>query len=222
MTLDTTALITITDSALEGGSALCALAGQIAAMPKSATGMGATIVVVGSSSGEQRLMARRSAAMCATGDLFSRSNLLTLPARENAQRLVALLGMMDTNATLLDPMLYAPITRGHALEAEPRLLHARRFEQAAMRGGVLVIAGGVGRTPEGEATSLGTGGAALSGLFIAQRLGLPIDLIVSARDATEAFSLPKRAGLFARKHGVAFGVNSAIGGGSPVDQPVPA
>ncbi len=232
MTLDTTMLLTLTDSALEGGSALSAYAGQLATMPISGSrrgttdGMGATIVVVGSSPHEQKAMEQRSAALCSTGDLLCRANLLTLAARENAQRLVSLLHMLGTNATLLDPVLYAPITRGHALEAEPRLLHAKRFEQAALRGGVLVIAGGVGRTPEGETTSLGTGGAELTGLFIAQRLGLSADLIVSERGTQSLageFTLPKRASLFARKHGVSFGVRSSIECESVVaGQPVPA
>ena len=234
MTLDTTSLITLTDSALEGGSTLGTLAGQLASMPTAGTrgcrgmpgGLGTMIVVVGSSPHDLRAMEQRSAALCATGDLYCRSNLLTLPARENAQKLVSLLRMLDTPAVLLDPVLYAPITRGHALEAEPRLLHAKRFEQAALRGGVLVLAGGVGRTPEGETTSLGTGGAELSGLFIAQRLGLPVDLIVPEREANtvtrDTFTLPKRASLFARKHGVAFGVRPSINALSAADQPVPA
>jgi hypothetical protein len=74
---------------------------------------------------------------------------------------------------------------------------------------VLVIAGGVGRTPEGETTSLGTGGAELSGLFIAQRLGIPRSGLGrgrSTRQIDAGFELPRRAELFARKHGVGFRV----------------
>ncbi len=229
MTLDTTSLITLTDSALEGGSALSALAGQLASMPTTGRGiacaMSSTIVVVGSSPHEQKTMAQRSAALCATGDLFCRSNLLTLPARENAQKLVALLRMLDTNATLLDPVQYAPITRGHALEAEPRLLHAKRFEQAALRGGVLVLAGGVGRTPEGETTSLGTGGAELSGLFVGQRLGIPVVLIVGQRafeNGGDGFELPRRASLFARKHSVGYRVRGSLAVKPAKGEAVPA
>lgn len=218
MSLDTAALITLTESALEPGNALCVLAGQIAAT----MGSGRAIVVVGSSPGEQRVMERQSAALCATGDLFCRSNLLTLPAKENAQRLTSLLKMIGVDAALLDPSTHAPITRGHALEAEPRLLHAKRYEQSAMDARVLVIAGGVGRSADGEATSLGTGGADLSGLFIAQRLGLPISLIVSDRNADAGYVLPKRASIFARKHAVAFDVASDVRSTELVEVSVPA
>ena len=220
MTLDTTSLITLTDSALEGGNALSAMAGAIAA--STATGAGTMIVVVGASPREQRAMEHRSNAMCATGDLLCRSNLVTLPSRENAQRLVGLLGMLGVDAGLLDPVLFAPITRGHALEAEPRLLHGKRFEQAAMRHRVLVIAGGVGRTPEGDTTSLGTGGAELSGLFIAQRLGLPVSLTVSQREIDGGYALPKRAELFARKHGVSYGLSAGVDAEAVPGEPVPA
>jgi hypothetical protein len=222
MTLDTTSLITLTDSALEAGNALCVLAGKIAARRETGAGMGTTIVVVGSSPSEQQAMERRSNALCATGDLFCRSNLVTLPARENAQRLVGLLNLVGEEAMLLDPALHAPITRGHALEAEPRLLHAKRYEQAAGRTRVLVIAGGVGRTPEGETTSLGTGGAELSGLFIAQRLGLPVRLVVSPREIRKGYALPRRADLFARKHGVSFSVRSDLASSPAPSEPVPA
>lgn len=222
MTLDTTAVITLTDASLDGGNALCAHAGQIAGMTTMGSAVGTKIIVVGSSASEQQTMERRSAALCSTGDLLCRANLVTLPAIENAQRLVGLLQMMGADATLLDPVAYAPITRGHALEAEPRLLHARRFEDASRRGGVLVIAGGVGRTPEGETTSLGTGGAELSGLFIAQRLGLPVRLIVSDKDAASGYAMPKRAALFARKHGLHYGVSLRFGTTRAEEVPVPA
>lgn len=222
MTLDTTSLVTLTDSALESGNALCVLAGKIAAW-RSGLGMrGSLIVIVGSSSSEQRAVEKQSAALCATGDLFCRSNLITLPARENAQRLVSLLGLMGVDAELLDPILYAPITRGHALEAEPRLLHAKRFEQASERGRVLVLAGGVGRTADGETTSFGSGGAELSGLFLSQRLGLPLSLIVGDRAEQNGYDLPKRASLFARKHGVEHTITTDAGEPCGVGEPVPA
>ena len=220
MTLDTTSLITLTDAALEGGNALSAMAGAVTA--STATDAGTMIVVIGSSPHAQQVMEQRSNALCATGDLLCRSNLVTLPARENAQRFAGLLGMLGVDALLLDPVLFAPITRGHALEAEPRLLHAKRYEQAALRHRVLVIAGGVGRTPEGDTTSLGTGGAELSGLFIAQRLGLPVSLVVSSREIDTGYALPKRAELFARKHGVSYALSVGIETGAPADEPVPA
>ena len=221
MTLDTTSLITLTDSALETGNALCVLAGKIATGLATADGMGA-MIVVGASHAEHQSMEKRSASLCSTGDLFCRSNLMTLPARENAQRLVSLLGLMSVDAMLLDPVLYAPITRGHALEAEPRLLHAKRFEEASERSRVMVIAGGVGRTPGGETTSLGSGGAELTGLFIAQRLGLPSRMIVSDREYRNGFSLPKRADLFARKHGVDYSVATDVCSPCTADEPIPA
>jgi len=222
MSLDTTSVITLTDSALAGGNAMCVLAGRIASTMGTGPRAGHAIVVVGSTPGEQAVVQRQSAALCATGDLLCRSNLLTLPAKENAQRLIGLLGLVGVEAMLLDPSGYAPITRGHALEAEPRLLHARRFEEAAARSRVLVIAGGIGRTPDGAMTSLGTGSADLSGLFIAQRLGLPARLVVSDRDADAGYVLPKRASLFARKHGLAYAVGSGVGVAEDAGVPISA
>lgn len=222
MSLDTTSVITLTDSALAGGNAMCVLAGRIASTMGTGERTGHAIVVVGSSPGEQAVVQRQSAALCATGDLLCRANLLTLPAKENAQRLVGLLGLVGVDALLLDPSVYAPITRAHALEAEPRLLHARRFEEAASGSRVLVLAGGVGRTPDGAMTSLGSGGADLSGLFIAQRLGLPARLVVSDRDAEAGYEVPKRASLFARKHGLAYSIGNGVGAAERVGVPIPA
>ena len=102
MTLDTTSLITLTDAALEGGNALSAMAGAVAA--STATDAGTMIVVIGSSPHAQQVMEQRSNALCATGDLLCRSNLVTLPARENAQRFAGLLGMLGVDALLLDPV----------------------------------------------------------------------------------------------------------------------
>ena len=133
MTLDTTSLITLTDSALEGGSALSAIAGQLASMPTTGTGRGiscamsSTIVVVGSSPQEQKTMEQRSAALCATGDLFCRSNLVTLPARENAQKLVSLL-------RLLDPLPSSGATQHASVQALTQPYHRPLF---ALLGGHL-------------------------------------------------------------------------------------
>jgi hypothetical protein len=205
-----TRVITLTDSALAGGNAMSVLAGRLASTMGTGQGAGHAIVILGSSAGEQAVVQQRSAALCTTGDILCRSNLMTLPARENAQKLVGLLGLVGVDAALLDPAVYAPITRGHALEAEPRLLHGRRYEEAASRTRVLVLAGGVGRTPEGAITSLGTGGAELSGLFIAQRLGLRATLVVSPREIEAGYEVPRRAALFARNHAMAYTVGSEI------------
>ena len=199
-------MIILTDSSFDAGGTLCAHATRIA----DAFGTGRGIVVVGASTDDRAAVSRQSAAMCATGDVLCRARLMTVPAKENAQRLVGLLGALGLDSELLDPATYAPITRGNALEAEPRLLHARRFEDSASRARVLVIAGGVGRTPEGDCTSLGTGGADLSGLFIAQRLGLGSRLVVSPEDAASGYELPKRAMLFARRHGVRYSIGAEV------------
>jgi len=204
MTLDSAVLYSVTTTALSKSSGLCALAGQIATVSASRR----VIAVVDATMREQRTMQGRVAGMGPTSDVYSRANLLTLAARENAQRFSGLLTMLGVENALLDPLTHAPITRGNPLEAEPRLLHAKRFETASIDADVLVIAGGVGRTPDGHLTSLGTGGATLSGLFIAQRLGLGAQLIVGEAGLTE--DLPKRARLFARKHGVDFGLVADI------------
>jgi hypothetical protein len=200
MTLDSAALVTITESALANGETLAPLAGQVLAASET-RGM---IVVVSATHAEQCAMERRAAQAGPGTDAEQRAAIVTLAACESAQRFAGLLGLLGVDARLLDPLLFAPITRGSPLEAEPRLLHARRFEQASHEARVLVIAGGVGRSPEGRLTSLGSGGAVLSGLFIAQRLGLPSRIVVgeAAFAPFESEPLPRRAALFARKHGV--------------------
>lgn len=206
MTLDNTELLTITESTLANGAALCTLAGQVAGASHPA------IVVVAASPVEKSAMERRAAGLGAAGDVFQRANLVTLPAREHAQRFAGLLTMLGTDVRLLEPAEFSPITRGNALEAEPRLLHAKRYEQASGEARVLVLAGGVGRTRDGHLTSLGTGGATLSGLFVAQRLGIPVRLVVDDQSAASwsPVALPKRSSLFARKHGLSYGVVSRV------------
>lgn len=205
MTLDHAEILTITDNALAGRSALCSLAGQVL----SASADRQMIIVTAASPAEQDAMDRQSNRLGVAADVEQRANLSTLAPRESAQRFVGLLTMLGVEAKLLDPFLFAPITRGSPLEAEPRLLHARRFDQASREARVLVIAGGVGRTPEGRLTSLGTGGAVLSGLFIAQRLGLGASLVVGEAALAE-FDLSKRATLFARRHGLGYRVVTRI------------
>lgn len=205
MTLDHAEILSITDNALAGRSALCSLAGQIL----SASAERKMIVVTAASPAEQDAMDRQANRLGVAADVEQRANLSTLAPRESAQRLVGLLTMLGVDAKLLDPFLFAPITRGSPLEAEPRILHARRFDQASREARVLVIAGGVGRSPEGRLTSLGTGGSALSGLFIAQRLGLPASLVVGEADLA-GFEPPKRATLFARRHVLGYRVVTRI------------
>lgn len=92
-----------------------------------------------------------------------------------------------------------PSTRGSTLEAEPRSLPSREYADAFDRARVVIVSGAVGRSEDGSATSLGSGGYELSAVFTAERLGLPVWLIrESRRDAT----LPRRAQLFARRHHV--------------------
>jgi aspartokinase len=208
MTLDHAELLAITESSLRSTSALCSLAGQTMTACESRP----VIVIVAASPDEQKIMERRAAELGSTGDAEARANLLTLAARENAQRFTGLLRMMGVEARLADPLALAPITRGSPLEAEPRVLHARRWEDAAHAARAVVLAGGVGRSTDGRITSLGTGGAALSGLFVAQRLGLPARLIVAASDEepTETFELPRRAALFARRHALTYEASTRI------------
>lgn len=200
MTLDSTTVITLTESALTGGAPMHALAERARTLSASKR----MILVVPAMTHEQTAIECRVARSNPALDVEGRAALITLAARENAQRFAGLLRSLGVDARLLDPLLFAPITRGNALEAEPRLLHARRYESAIRDAKVLVIAGGVGRSPDGRLTSLGTGGAALSGLFIAQRLGLEARLIVGAGEfgAIEPYELPRRASLFARRHGM--------------------
>lgn len=204
MTLDNTVLYTISSTALEDSASMCTLAGQVA----TAADTHCLVVVVGASEREHRAMHSKAASLGPTSDVLNRANLLTLAARENAQRLAGLVSMMGAESALLDVSAHAPITRGNPLEAEPRLLNAKRFEAASEGADVLVIAGGVGRTPQGELTSLGSGGATLSGLFIAQRLGLPARIVVGPRHAETG--LPKRSRLFARRHGLAHETVTAV------------
>lgn len=200
MTLDSTTVITLTESALSGGAPMQALAERARML----SGSQRMILVVPATPLEQAAIECRVARSSPALDVEGRAALITLAARENSQRFAGLLRSLGVDARLLDPLQFAPITRGNALEAEPRLLHARRYESAVRDARVLVIAGGVGRSPEGRLTSLGTGGAALSGLFIAQRLGLEARLIVGTGEfgGPEEFEMPRRASLFARRHGM--------------------
>jgi hypothetical protein len=200
MTLDRTTVVTLTESALSGGAPMHALAERALML----CGSERMILVVPATPREQAAIESRVARTSPALDVEGRAALITLAARENSQRFAGLFRSLGVDARLLDPLRFAPITRGNALEAEPRLLHARRYESAVRDARVLVIAGGVGRSPEGRLTSLGTGGASLSGLFIAQRLGLEGRLIVGVGEygASEAFELPRRASLFARRHGL--------------------
>lgn len=204
MTLDNAALFTISSTALDDSASLCTLAGQAMTAAESHC----LVVVVGASMQDHRAMRARAVGLGPASDVLRRANLLTLAARENAQRFAGLVSMLGTPAALLDVSTHAPITRGNPLEAEPRLLNAKRFESATDGARVLVLAGGVGRTPLGELTSLGSGGATMSGLFIAQRLGLPARIVVGAAPAGE--ELPKRSRLFARRHGVSFAFAASI------------
>jgi hypothetical protein len=122
MTLDTTSLITLTDSALEGGNALSAIAGQIASMPITGTGAGCAMSSTSSSSGRRRTSRKRWSSdrtRCAPRAICSAGRTcVTLPARENAQKLVGLLGC-SARRDAARPGAVRADHAGHALEAEP-------------------------------------------------------------------------------------------------------
>lgn len=104
------------------------------------------------------------AALLATGEAAS-SALLGLALNRSGIR-----------ATVLDAQQAGLLTNGPVLDANLTLIDTARVLEA-LRNGIVVLPGFVGRDKSGKTTLLGRGGSDLTALFIAQRLGAVCRLI---------------------------------------------
>ncbi len=110
----------------------------------------------------------------ATADSAERARILVSGAEDAAEAFVALLSEAGLNAAIADAALW-PGTRGHPLDAEPRSVSGIGFARAMEESTILVVPGGVGRDELGSATSLGSNTAALTAVFLADRLALRVE-----------------------------------------------
>ncbi len=131
----------------------------------------------------------------ASADAYEIARAMIEPDLGASVSLVERLGAAGIGAVALAPEESAPLTRGGALDAEPRVIDANALALALDESRVVVLAGGVGRDFDGRLTSLGGDGGALSAVFIAERLALGVRVQVEAGEST----LPRKAALFARR-----------------------
>ncbi len=161
------------------------------------------ILVAGAHADDRRAGVARANRMSPTADTREIAAALVQPELDaceiigDALREAGLVVEVETGES------FAPLSRGGPLDAEPRLVDARAYSQALGSSEVLVVTAGLGRDFDGRLTSLGDEGACPTALFIAHRLALPV-LIVGGRGGR--WSPPRRAALFARRHGLAFDV----------------
>lgn len=166
------------------------------------------IVVAGADPSVRRAGVARANRLAPTADANEVAMALVQPELDAAGSLARALRAAGVRAEALGPEAYAPLSRGGPLDAEPRLVDARAYADALGESEVVVLAGGVGRDFDGRVTSLGDEGACLTALFIADRLALPV-VVLDPRGS--GWSVPRRAALFARRHGISFDVVGARG-----------
>lgn len=158
---------------LETGS--LAMAGRAMAHVQRCLSSGRSVVAVVSASAERS--ARDLAAanrLGATAEAHERAAVLASGPIDAAGHFAALLRDAGIPAVEAEPALW-PVTRGHALDAEPRRVSAAAYGHALASGRVVVLAGGVGLGEDGRVTSLGANTASLSALFVGDRLALPVE-----------------------------------------------
>lgn len=152
-----------------------ATAGRAIAQVQMCLASGRSVIAVVSPSAER---AGRDLAAAnrlpATADASERAAAVVLGAADAAGTFAAVLGEAGIEAAEAGEALW-PVTRGHALDAEPRRVSASGFRAALAEGKVLVVPGGVGHDEDGHVTSLGAGTGSLTALFLGERLGLPVE-----------------------------------------------
>ena len=134
------------------------------------------IAVVGATPNRERAALAEAIALGATADGVSRAQRINRAAIETASELNDALFASGVASEIATPEVFGPLTRGGALEAEPRRVSGRAFADAIDRSSVLVVPGGAARGPDGEPASLGSGGASLHAVFLAEALALPVRL----------------------------------------------
>lgn len=140
------------------------------------------IVVVSAPLARRVRDAQTSNHLGPSADLHARAMVLSSGAVEAAERLASDLSNAGIVAGEPDPRGVVPVTRGHALDAEPRRVSATRHEKLLNEADVLVVPGGMGVDDLRRPTWLGDGGSRLSAVFIAATFALPL-LVTPGREA---------------------------------------
>jgi homoserine dehydrogenase len=172
---------------LETGS--LAKAGRAIAQVQMCLAEGRSVVaVVGSTGARAARDWDASNRLGPTAEPADRARPVVAGVVESAERFAGVLDEIGLSVRVAD-QAHWPVTRGHALDAEPRLLSAAAYSEALRDHDVLVVPGGVGVDEESLAsTSLGADTAPLSALFLGDRLALRV------QQACDAASAEGRAG----------------------------
>jgi hypothetical protein len=167
------------------------------------------IVVVSASPMRHQESVNAANRLPVSADAFQIAREMVRSDLEASERLVSILQEGGLRATRLAPEEHGPLTRGGALDAEPRVIDASVINASLEESEIVVFTGGVGRDFDGRLTSMGAEGGALSAVFLGDRLALP----VRVRLAPGEDALPRKAALFARRQGV----RVALAGSSGVE-----
>lgn len=141
----------------------------------------------------------------ATADAGERARVMISGAAEAASAFSEVLAGAGIPAHEAEPALW-PVTRGHALDAEPRHVSADAYSTALTDHAVLVVPGGVGIDGDRRPTSLGANTAPLTALFLGDRLALPVerpDTPDTGDREAESDLGARKAARFAERHGIA-------------------
>ncbi len=208
MALDSTVVIGLDTP--PPGAGLAQAAGWIADLVRNRRRR--VVVVAGASCRQRRAGIARANRMSPTTDAHDVALAMVQPDLDAAEAVGEALRAAGLRVEVSSGEGHAPLSRGGPLDAEPRLVDARAYADAFELGSeVLVVPASVGRDFDGRVTSLGDEGSTLTAAFVAQRLALPLTVL---RDMDAEWRVPRRAALFARRHGLRFDVVSP--GGAPI------
>ena len=115
-------------------------------------------------------LTKRAKAVCTEPDESLLAALLATGEAASSALLGLALNRCGIPAAVLDAEQAGLVTLGHKLDADLTNVDTVKL-LAALRRGVVVLPGFVGRSDSGETTLLGRGGSDLTALFIAHRLG---------------------------------------------------
>lgn len=204
------------ESALWSASGARGIAAEVARLVRASAGR-RVVVVASAEQSALESAAARVARLHAMSDEAERAALLSVPEIEAAGRLSIELARLGIAASVADPHAVGPITRGAALDAEPRRLNVPELARALHRTPVVILPGAMGRDEAGTLTHLGWDGAELLAAFVADRLalrlrvvraaGLPASPMVELDHAVELSwgsgrLVSRKTALYARKRGL--------------------
>lgn len=150
-------------------------AGPAIALVQSSLSRGRHVIAVVAPDAQHEARDASSAArLSASASPADRAAIVASGPIDAAGAFARVLAEAGIPAVEADTTLY-PRTRGHALDAEPRLVSAGAYTRALAGSTVVVVPGGVGLDEEGSVTSLGAGTATLTAVFLADRLALPVE-----------------------------------------------